>query len=125
MTSLETSSLHQKAVLWEYSGLDRYGDVTVSSPSEIDVRWEKSVAENTGPETSAETSTIEVVVDQDIAIGSILRLGTLSSISDLEDSEIDELYQVVDNTKIPDIKGRSFYRSVTLNRRSNSLPTVT
>ena len=119
MPSPETSHLNQKALLWAASGFDDYGASTVGSvPTEIDVRWEwgkKEGINNQGDPIAWEAT---VVVDQEIAIGSVMWKGKRADYSTTETK-----MTVVDYREVPDIKGRRFRRIVHLARLSNTLPT--
>lgn len=120
MPPQETTARHQKAVLWEASGFDDNGEIKVNAAVELDVRWEEKQTESLGPTGNTIKSDATVVVDQDIVIGSIMWPGI---IDDLATPPVD-LWQVIDFSKIPDIKGRINRRGVLLIRYSNELPTL-
>ena len=104
---------YQDAVLWVKSGYDNEGTVTVSSPIAIKVRWELSL---NIPDTE-----VIAIVDRAIARDSIMWLGKITNFTD---NGTQELMQVVDYQKVPDVKGRSFQQIVKLKRYGGSLPTV-
>lgn len=120
MPAQETTSRHQKAVLWAANGVTDYGKIKVDAAAEIDVRWEEGLQEAVDP--NGETIAIDamVVVDQDVVVGSIMWLGEKD---DLATPPVD-LKQVVSFNKIPDIKGREFRRTIGLIRFSNKLPAL-
>lgn len=121
MPNVEVMNLLQKAVLWERSAVDRYGEPTVSDPVEIDVRWEEGLQETIDAEGTPVAASGTVDVDQDIPVGSILWLGELA---DLPDPVTSGLVEVVSSDKVPDIKGRVYARSVTVRKWRASLPTI-
>lgn len=120
MPSLEVSSRHQKAVLWAASSHDDYGNPLVDAAAEITVRWVEKRTEGVGPNGEAIAIDATVVVDQEIAVGSIMWLGAKDDLPDTPTN----LKQVVAYNQTPDIKGREFYRTVSLIRYSDTLPTL-
>ena len=121
MPSLETSCRNQKAVLWvanDLAGAD--GEPTIAAATEIDVRWENVQDQITDSQSNLVEITAKVIVNVDVAIGSVLWLGSLE---DIADPPVD-LSQVVGFKKTPDIKGRHFRRVLMLKRLGNTLPTI-
>ena len=114
----ETTSRHQKAVLWAASGFDDNADVKVLDRVEISVRWEEKDIETLDPAGNTIAAEAMVVVNQDIAVGSIMWLGELEDVADPPVN----LWTVIKFNKIPDIKGRAYRRTVMLMRHSNELP---
>jgi hypothetical protein len=116
MPPIETMEMHQRAVLWEMSGYDTYGQPTVpSTPVEISVRWEwKHEEEKTTDKYEVLLDAI-VVVDREIAEGSNMWLGTVSDWygtgSAGDDSEV---LQVKFYNEVPDLKDRYIRRTVGL-----------
>lgn len=122
MPTLETSSLHQKAVLWTASGLDDESVVTLNAKIEIDIRTEKRRKESTDAQANPIATVLTVWVDREIAIGSILWIGTLEAWNAL--SPKSNLKQVIMYEEIPDIKGREIERIVTLQKFGDTLPAL-
>lgn len=118
MPPIETWGRFQKAVLWRNGGYDNYGEVKVLDPVEIDVRWEDTHNETVDPNGNVVAKTAQVVVNQDIAIGSILWKGELADLP----SPVTNLHQVIGKTETPDLKNRNIRRQLTLMRYKNSLP---
>jgi hypothetical protein len=118
--SLEMQFRTSKAVLWAASGVDRYGEVTVASPVEIMVRWNETKQDPNQAKDEVTSVPVEVVVDRDVAIGSVMRFGPLADLP----STPDNLFRVVNYSSTPDLKGRHYFRTASLVRRSDSLPTV-
>lgn len=118
MPHQETTSRHQKAVLWAASGFDDNGKVKVAAAVEINVRREEKRTETLDPTGNTIAADATVVVNQDIVVGSIMWLGELEDVADPPVN----LWAVIDFNKIPDIKGRAYRRTVMLMRHSNELP---
>jgi len=115
--------LNQKAVLWAASGTDESGSVTVSAAVEINVRWEEKQSQVLDAQGQVVAVDITVVIDQDIAVNSLLWLGAKE---DLADVPVD-LKQVIGRNKVPTLrKGRTqkYRRTVGVIRYSNELPTI-
>jgi len=117
---MENDYLRQKAVLWENNGYDRYGKIKLKSPVEIDCRWEKGHEESLDHQGHTVGYDVNVVVDQDIAPGSILWLGSLADVP----SPPTNLRQVIEFRKTPDIKAVVHRRVVRLARYSDELPSI-
>mgnify|MGYP003626751107 CR=1 FL=1 len=118
---VETENLPQKAVLLTKSGADMYGKPTTAAAVEIDCRWE-NVTETVNESPDKVVSTIaNIVVDRDIAKGSILWLGSIIDFV----SPYTELHEVYLFSKIPDLKGRNFRRRVKTIRFTDKLPSLT
>ena len=121
MPAIESQNRHQDTTLWAPSGVDRNGEVTVSTPVDIKTRWDESLTASIDETGTPTASNGTVVVDQDIEEGSIMRLGL---VADLPSPVITGLFEVVSFSKTPDIKGRQFARTVTLKRYKGQLPTI-
>lgn len=105
---------------WAKSSYDEYGAPTVSTPVELTVRWEQGLSQQI--QTAAAPTSVDatVWVDRDIEVGSMFRLSALVDVP----GTADEILEVVDFQKIPDIKGREFERVVLLRKYMELLPTV-
>ena len=123
MPAIEEACRKQKAMLWAYDGVNRYGQSTVSSTgTEIKVRWENDRKQTLDPNGNIIAVDAVVVVGQVVTIGSIMWLGAQSDLpSDLIPTS--NIMQVVSYASIPDIKGRDFYKEVGLVRFTDTLPT--
>jgi len=128
MPHIETLYLNQKALLWAANGKDNYGEVKVDDKVQINVRWEKGDTEGLDALGNKITVNSLVVVDREIAVGSILWKGTMDDYLSGEygtgDDQSVELEQVVNYSETPDIKARSFRRVVFTVRYSKELPTL-
>ena len=111
---------HQKAVCWSKAGIDRNGEPTVSSPIELDVRWEKGLSRQIDTEIDTISVVATVWIDQEISLGSMMWCGELVDLPDTPDN----ILEVVDYVEIPDIKGRNPERVVLLQKYADHLPTV-
>lgn len=122
---MESDDLTQTAILWAYSGLNSFGVITITDdePVEVKIRTPFVIRDNAGAQESPKDKPIEVVVDQDITVGSIMWIGggfvDLSGTSTVPTGD----FRIVTNfSETPDLKGRSFYRTVTLAYFGNTLP---
>ena len=113
-TQLETSDLHQFAVLWEvHPKADQYGKQAVRRPVEIKVRWQKGVMFNKSPSVDAtEKIVAQVFVDREIKPRSILWQGRKKDLP--SDTNLTDLRTVLDNDEIPDVDGKNPRRFVLL-----------
>lgn len=112
----------QDAVLWAYAGVDNHGDIKVSStPVALKVRSEKLTRQVNDPVSEIQATDFTLVVDREIAKGSIIWFGKLSDVPD-DTNNLTDLKQVVEYDEIPDIKGRKFRREVTLIKYGDRLP---
>jgi len=118
--SQETAGRKQKATLWAVAGRDREGRPTVSAGVEILVRWEKATEEIISDEALSLVASDVLMTDQEIAEGSIIWKGALADVPDPPT----DLREVISNEEIPDVKGRSYQRTVVLGKYANALPTI-
>lgn len=123
----ELDGRHQKCVLWAKSSEDSMGEVKVSKPTEIDVRWNDTHRETTDADGNTVLADATVVVDRDIEVGSLMKLAKLKDISNARTTGagISGLVQVVRFNKTPDVKGRFYYRECFLQRFKDVLPQIT
>ena len=121
MPTQESDYRNQTAVYWKATGdYAAEGEVLVKAAIEIDVRWEEVTEETLVLNNNTVDVDARILVGRDIPNGSILWLGSLA---DLDDPPTD-LRQVVAFSKIPDLKGRAFYRQATVIRYRDELPTI-
>lgn len=119
MPTNELAYRNSKAVLWAFSGYDRFGKPTVDSTGvEITVRWSEGVSEGDEAETNRQKNVAYAKVDRDIAVGSRMWLGKLA---DWTDDGLNDVLIVTGFSKVNDIKGRSPLRTVNLMRFRDTL----
>lgn len=108
---------YQRAILWPFAGYDRYGEVVVGTPVEVGVRWEarrRETLDNLGNTVMLEAV---AVVDQPIAVGSHMWLGTLEDFYESGSAgPSTEVMEVVTTRYLPDSKGRHYRRTVGLTK---------
>lgn len=123
MTSkVERVTIPQKALLWAFSSFDNYGQPQVSAAVEIDVEWPRGFSESNSNQDSKESSNDTVVVNEDVALHSILWFGGECDLVGTADPY--PLYTVVSRSLAPDIKARDYRYQLTVTRFSNTLPTI-
>lgn len=98
---------HSYAVLWMAAGFNDYGEVTVASPIEIDVRIEEGLIETLDEKGNKIATPTLINVPIDIEVGSFMWLGRLDDLPATPD-----LLQVVEFEKIPDIERLHYDRNV-------------
>lgn len=120
MSRLLRNSLNQKAVLWVAEGVDNYGSYKVNSPVEISVRWEENRNEVTDNLGNTIVTDAVIHVNREIVVGSILWLGELIDVA----TPPVNLKQVVIYEEVPNLKARTKFRSVSVIKFSDTLPTL-
>ena len=123
MTSIERVSIPQKAVLWVFSSFDNYGQPIVSAPEEIEIEWPQNLSESNANQDSKNSASDQVVVNESIALHSILWFGKEEDLPS-GTAPPTPLYTVTGRSTQPDIKGRAFRYTLTVQLFSNTLPTV-
>jgi hypothetical protein len=118
MGSMETSDLHQTAVLWVASGLDDTGTPTLSEPIQIPFRLEVGKKQTGGSNSDTVHYDSIGYVDREIIIGSIIWVGCLKD----KPTTPTTLKKVVDYSEIPDVKNRHVRRFVKLITYNDTLP---
>jgi len=128
MPPIEVQNLKQRAVLWMSSGVDNYGKFTVTTPVEIDCRWEEKRHQSMAPDNTVIAADSTVYVDRVVRQGSIMWKGTLKEWTKLLTTPAATnprwLKEVSSYNEIPDIKGRKVQRTVTLTHYNEQLPTI-
>lgn len=119
--TLETKDLNQKAVLWTVGGVDSYSRPKLNTAIEIPVRWVDKKTERLDEKGNVVGADSVVIVDRQIAIGSIIWKGELVDLPS-PTSSITNLYEVMDTRESPDIKGRYFRRTIIITKYGSSLP---
>lgn len=123
MPALETSCRNQKVVYWAKSGMDKFSKVTVSGRVELDARFEKKSGETMNAKNERVATIGTMISDQDLLIGSIIWIGSIDA---WETATTPTDYMVIVGVdKIPDLKGRNFYREITLSNYNDTLPSLT
>lgn len=123
MTSIERVSIPQKAVLWRFSSFDNYGAPIVSAPEDIDIEWPQGFSESNANQDSKESMSDEVVVNESYPLHSILWFGDYNDLPS-GTANPSPLYKITGRRIQPDIKGRAFRYTLTVQRFSSTLPTV-
>lgn len=120
MPQPEVAGLNEYATLWAYASTDNYGGITVNSPAEIVCKWEDTKSGNQNPLDSDQGYDAIVFVKSLPAMDSILTPVRLRSLPDTPT----ELYQVKNQSRITDIRGRVSQYKLMLKRYTKTLPTV-
>ena len=117
MPTPELSHRLQKAVLWQKTGIDRYGQPTVGAPVEIFVRWNDVRREVLDKEGNTIALDATAVVAQTIEVGSRMWLGALANwVGTGSVGNEDDVCYVKTYNETPDLKNRIAMRTVGLMR---------
>jgi hypothetical protein len=123
MPALEIVDLLQTAVLWAAGGIDAYGQERVQYPVEIPVRWTRKRGRAVDPQGNTITVDGFAIVEQKIAIGSIMRLGTLDDwYSTGSQQGNSELMEVKTYQEASDLRNMETRRKLGLMRYRDTLP---
>ncbi len=113
MPSQESDWLFQPAVLWAATDFDSDGRQKVTStPVQIYVKFNQGKSRQASATNDNKQLAGEAVVDRQIAVGSLVRIGKLEELP----TPLTELMVVVGYNEVSDIKQQERFRSVTLNR---------
>ena len=105
------------------NGTDNFGHYKVDDPVQVDVRWEDTEREIQDGQGGTIAIAAEVVVDQEVEIGSLFYLGTLLAYNALIAAEMAFYrYRAAQYKSIPDVKGRHPRRTLMLTKESKQLP---
>lgn len=122
----EQNGRHQAAVYWERVGTDRYNTPTYLDYQEMAVRWELKTFMVRNPDGTSTTYDGQIKVDRKLPERTLFFRG---SFAELDLTETDPLlapvlYEAVDYSETPDVKGRHFERTMKLLRYAGTMPTV-
>jgi len=120
--SIITRMLKQICVYWPPAeidsggdGFDNYGQPVVTTPSEVNCRWEDKAEEFIGVDGTKQISKAVVYVGEDVVIGGILMLGGLIDIiDDVNIKENDGAWEIKGFSKVPNLKATEFLRTAFL-----------
>ena len=129
MPALGLQTLKQRAVLWPVNGFDEFGQFTVSdTPFEIKCAWNDVFQQTLDSDKNTITIEAVVMVDRDVAIGSVMWFGSLADwpgdakpASGIGAAPY-QLLEVKFFNSVPDIKRRGSVKVAKLVRFRNTLP---
>lgn len=122
MPAPEHDNRRQKAVLWTRKGVNRQGQVTLNDPVEIMVRWKWVKREMVDRQGNTIAIDAEVVTVADVAVGSVMWLGSLDDLPGTALLPEVDAMAVVSAPTTPDIKNRFKARTLMLMRIKDTLP---
>ncbi len=103
--------LKQKAVYWEVDSLDDNAKPVYKQPVEIKCRWEEVAEQYIDDDGHDQVSNSVVMVDRDLSKQGVLWLGELPDVEDqFSPLQNDGAYEIKKFAKIPDKKGKKFFR---------------
>lgn len=121
MSSQEQWGRYQPAVLWSAVGFDNNAQPTYSAPVQIYVRWDDVKKQRQRPDGTTVEINAELLVDQDIKIGSKMWRGSLDDwYAEGSSGYMTQLMEVVNFDRQQDMKHRFATRTVSLTRWKSS-----
>lgn len=117
--SIITKMRKQTAVWWGQMGQspDGTGQPVLAAPVEISCRWEDSQKEYIKKDGTNTVSNAVVYVDRDMEVGDLLRLGPISSLTDLTAEGAknnSSVFEVAVFEKLPNLKNTENLRTCLL-----------
>lgn len=129
MPALEGMGRHQKAVLWEKTGVDRYGETVRATPVELDVRWEEGSTDMLLPDGTKVKLEGVVVTNRAVPEGSLMWLAPNAALSPLEQwygtgsaGDDSGVMMVHSKDTAPDLKGRNVRYELNMVKYRDTLP---
>lgn len=124
MPAFETMDRPQTATYWEVNGVNSLGQPTVGSPVELSVQWDNSNSERLDSLGNSVVIDATIFTDRVLAMGSIVRQGTLSDWQGTGSSVVPEGLMMIKTVNVTyDIKGRNRTFFYGLMRYNDELPT--
>ena len=123
MPPIEELGRQQKAVLWNRTGYSKFNEPELGSPEEIKVRWDDVRRESIDSRGTPIVIDADVVVNQEVPIGSLLWLGSLDDWSISCTADNNNVMQVIGKKSTVDLKNIGiYYRTLSLVRRHGESP---
>ncbi len=114
--------LRQRLSHWTATNpTNRFGersDASWSSPTELSCRWEEGTRRLRQTNRDDVTFDLRIFVNEELPIGSLVKK---AKIEELQDGPQTDLFEVVEKTDTPNIKGRRNVRTYLCNRYSGAL----
>lgn len=100
----------QSATYWAPGAEDGYGQKSFAAGVDIPVRWDARERESQDRFGKTVFSKATVIVNEDLEVGGMLRLGTLDDLdSDPNPLELEDAYEIISFDKIPMIKRNDIF----------------
>lgn len=123
MPPLERMDLVETIALWEFAGVNEFGEALVTDPIDIQARWVDAKRRGGGVDSDEIAYDATIVTSTDLIIGSIVWRGSVDSIPGTSEVPESDLFEVVDRRIASDLKGRHTRYEMRLARFNNALPT--
>lgn len=72
--------LHQTAVYWAPTGMDRQGRPLLADPVEVTCRWEDAINETVAPDGTSVVATSHAWMTSAVLVGGLMMLGALADL---------------------------------------------
>lgn len=121
-----TKGLKEFLVVWDASGVDSHGRVTVSDPRQERCRFEESIYDQSGQQDEALGADGIIYLYNPLKKGTIVWLGKMQNLptgTSFREEDL-RLMQVVDSRRIPDTRSRHVEHSATVVYYKDRLPTI-
>jgi len=106
--------MKQKAVWWSHNAIDEFGHPSYTTPEEVDCRWDDMAEQFINANGDQETSRSILIVDRDMKLKDKLKLGEYDSTIYVDPDDNEDVWEILQFNKIPDVKGTKFLREVYL-----------
>lgn len=101
---ISTRKLNQKAIYWEKSTQDGYGDYTYLSPVEIDCRWSTETEMVKNSKGEEVISTAKIFVDRVLNIEGFLSLGEITGGTPSVPAGDKNSYAIIRIDEVPNVR---------------------
>lgn len=122
MPPLERMDLTETIAVWEFAGVNEFGETQVTEPIDLAARWVDAKRRSGGVDTNEIAYDASIVTTNDLLIGSIVWRGSVDSIPGTSEVPESDLFEVVDRKIANDLKGRNTRYEMRLARFNNALP---
>jgi hypothetical protein len=114
MTTFYSEDLRQTATYWAPVGIDGFGKKTHAKPVTLNCRWEKKKERYRNPQGEIELSTASVFLEQSVAAGGFMFLGTSLELSPYDE---EDALEIVSADEVPELEGEDVTYKAQMNPR--------
>lgn len=94
-------------VYWPLESFASTGEPIFGAPDEMKCRWDDCVRQIIGPNNTRVLSSVEVITEFKLAVGGLIKLGTLDSITHWDDPKQNTgCYEILKVCETPNLKNR-------------------
>lgn len=122
MPPMEESARGQKALYYELTGFDNYGEPTVAEPVQLAVRWVNKTADGLDAQGLKIRADATVITDTRLLMGSLVWLGGFEDLPGTGLVPEKDVMYVIGVNETTDIRNRNTRRKYLLKRWKTTLP---